>query len=326
MRKVLVTGGAGYIGSNVVDALLRDGGYEVFVIDNLSVGMRELVPKEVEFRELDLLDFSELLQFVSEIGPDCVVHLAGVSEVGESQRNPEKYFQNNVVGGSNLLKAMAEAGCREIVFSSSAAVYGEPVEVPITEQHVLRPLNFYGKTKAVFEKMLKYHAEAKGLRYFVLRYFNAGGASGDLKYGERHDPESHLIPAFLKALKGERGFKVFGNDYDTKDGTCVRDYIHVADLANAHLKAVEYLAEGKESEVVNLGSGKGYSVKEIVEKCLDVSAKRDFEIEYGDRRPGDPEVLIASHEKALKLLGWSPVKGIDEIVKSAYRFEFRDVV
>jgi UDP-glucose 4-epimerase len=233
---------------------------------------------------------------------------------------PEKYHRNNVFGGECLLKAMAESGCKKIVFSSSAAVYGEPNEIPISEKHVLKPISVYGETKALFEEMLKNYDKDSGIKSLCLRYFNAGGASENGEFGEMHEPESHLIPNVLKAAKKSGEFKLFGDDYETKDGTCVRDYIHVTDLAKAHLLAAKYLLNGGESEVVNLGTGEGFSVKEIVNVCKKVTEKK-FEVLIEDRRVGDPAVLVASNEKAGKLLFWKPEKSIKEIVESAWRYE-----
>lgn len=320
MTKILVTGGAGYIGSVVVDMLLNNGMGEVFIVDNLSTGHRELINKKTKFFEEDLMNLEGLKKIFNEVKPEIVMHFAGLSQVGESNKVPEKYHRNNVFGGECLLKAMVKSDCKKIVFSSSAAVYGEPVEIPISEKHVLKPISVYGETKALFEEMLKNYDKDYGIKSLCLRYFNAGGASENGVFGEMHEPESHLIPNVLKAAKKGGEFKLFGDDYETKDGTCVRDYIHVTDLAKAHVLAAKYLLNGGESEVVNLGTGEGFSVKEIVDVCKKVTEKK-FEVLIETRRVGDPAVLVASNEKAGKLLLWKPEKSIKEIVESAWRYE-----
>lgn len=320
MTKILVTGGAGYIGSVVVDMLLNNGMGEVFIVDNLSTGHGELINKKAKFFEEDLTNLEGLRKIFNEVKPEIVMHFAGLSQVGESNKVPEKYHRNNVFGGECLLKSMVDSGCKKIVFSSSAAVYGEPVEIPISEKHVLKPISVYGETKALFEEMLRSYDKDYGIKSLCLRYFNAGGASENGGFGEMHEPESHLIPNVLKAAKKGGGFKLFGDDYETKDGTCVRDYIHVTDLAKAHVLAAKYLLNGGESEVVNLGTGEGFSVKEIVDVCKKVTEKK-FEVIIENRRVGDPAVLVASNEKAGKLLLWKPEKSIKEIVESAWRYE-----
>lgn len=320
MTKILVTGGAGYIGSVVVDMLLNTEMGEVFIVDNLSTGHRESVNKKAKFFEEDLTNLEGLKKIFNEVKPEIVMHFAGLSQVGESNKVPEKYHRNNVFGGECLLKAMVESGCKKIVFSSSAAVYGEPEEIPISEKHVLKPISVYGETKALFEEMLMNYDQDYGIKSLCLRYFNAGGASANGEFGEMHEPESHLIPNVLKAAKKNGEFKLFGDDYETKDGTCVRDYIHVTDLAKAHVLAAKYLLNDGESEVVNLGTGEGFSVKEIVDVCKKVTEKK-FEVVVEDRRVGDPAVLVASNGKAGELLLWKPEKSIKEIVESAWRYE-----
>lgn len=323
MTKVLVTGGAGYIGSVVVDYLMQNREYEIAIVDNLSTGHRDSVHPKAKFFEVDLTDFAELSNAVYSFNPEIVVHFAGVSQVGESNKDPAKYYRNNVLGGVCLLKSMLGSGCKKIVFSSTAAVYGEPMEIPITEAHGLAPISVYGESKALFEKALEFYGAAHGFKSLALRYFNAGGACESGKYGEIHEPESHLIPNVLKAAKKGGEFRMFGDDYGTKDGTCVRDYIHVEDLAEAHALGMEYLLNGGKSDFVNLGTGSGYSVREIVGICKSVTGV-DFKVKVEPRRPGDPEVLVASNEKAKKLLQWEPRKGVKEIVESAWEFEKRN--
>lgn len=320
MTKILVTGGAGYIGSVVVDLLLNNGMGEVFIVDNLSTGHKELINKKAKFFEADLIDPENLKRIFKKVKPEIVMHFAGLSQVGESNKMPEKYHMNNVFGGECLLKAMLESGCKKIVFSSSAAVYGEPLEIPITEKHVLRPISVYGETKVLFEEMLRTYDKDFGIKSLCLRYFNAGGASENGLFGEMHEPESHLIPNILKAAKKGGEFKLFGDDYETKDGTCIRDYIHVEDLARAHIFGAKYLLKGGKYETVNLGTGEGFSVKEIVDVCRKVTGKK-FEVLIESRRVGDPAVLVAGNEKAGKLLLWKPEKSIKEIVESAWRYE-----
>ncbi len=317
MTKILVTGGAGYIGSVVVDMLVSNDIGEVFIVDNLSTGHKEAVNKKAKFFEADLTDSEALKIIFNEVKPEIVMHFAGLSQVGESNKEPEKYHRNNVFGGECLLKAMVANGCKKIVFSSSAAVYGEPMEIPISEMHALKPISVYGETKVLFEEMLDNFDSVHGLKSICLRYFNAGGSSENGQFGEMHEPESHLIPNVLKAAKNGSEFKLFGDNYETKDGTCVRDYIHVVDLAKAHLLAAKYLLSGGQSDTINLGTGKGFSVKEIVEICKDVTGK-NFNIKIEDRRAGDPAVLVASNEKAGKLFQWKPEKSIKEIVESAW--------
>ncbi|MBI4232073.1 UDP-glucose 4-epimerase GalE [Candidatus Peregrinibacteria bacterium] len=321
MTRVLVTGGAGYIGSVFVESLLkRVGDFELFVVDNLSKGHRELIDPRAKFYEVDLTDFDSLLKVFEEVRPEIVLHFAALSEVGESQKFPEKYYRNNVFGGAVLLRVMKELSCKKIVFSSSAAVYGEPAQVPISEDQGCSPINVYGRTKLLFEKMLKHYEAAYGFKYLSLRYFNAGGASDSGKYGEWHEPESHLIPNVLKAAKEGRVFKIFGDDYATRDGTCLRDYIDVRDLAEAHILGMNYLLEGGDSEILNLGSGEGYTVREIVELCRQVTGV-DFALEVYERRLGDPAALLASNQRAARLLNWQPKRAILDTVKSAWLFE-----
>jgi len=327
MKEILVTGGAGYIGSNTVKLLIETGAKEspvrVVIIDNLLTGHKELVHPKAVFYEIDLLDYKKLKEIFLKYKFDTVIHFAGVSQVEESEKNPKKYFSNNVLGGLNLLKVMAETGCRKIIFSSSASVYGEPLRIPIDEDHPIKPISTYGKTKAIFEESLRYFDKLYGIKYLSLRYFNAGGSSDDHKFGEIHNPETHLIPTVLKLAKQNKIVHIFGDDYKTPDGTCVRDYIHVVDLAKAHIKAMKYLNSEDprhESAVINLGSSKGFSVKEIIDLCGKAMGKK-IKTKISPRRKGDPETLIASNKKAKHLLKWKPEKTIYDIVESAWKFE-----
>jgi len=320
MKNLLVTGGAGYIGSNIVKVLI-DKGYKVVILDSLVTGKEKLIHPDAAFCNVDLLDLEAVRKIFAENTIDTVLHFAGYSLVGESQKDPQKYYENNVLGGLILLRVMEEFECKKIIFSSSAAVYGVPRYIPIDEKHQLKPINVYGETKVLFEKMLEYYSGKNELKYLSLRYFNAGGASDCGKYGEMHDPETHLIPNVLKAILAGEPVNVFGDDYETEDGTCVRDYVHVVDLAEAHLKGVEYLDhEESTSEIINLGSGKGFSVKQILDACGKVTGK-DVKVVVAEKRAGDPPVLIAGFDKAKSVLGWSPARSVYDIVESAWKFE-----
>jgi UDP-glucose 4-epimerase len=312
--KVAVTGGAGYIGS-VVTEHLRAAGHEVVVIDNLSTGHRGAVERGVPFREGDLLD-ERFLDGALADGIDAVCHFAAFSQVAESVAEPLRYYRNNVGGAVSLLGAMKRANVRHILFSSSAAVYGEPDATPIGEDSPLRPVNAYGATKLMIERMLLDCGAAWGLRSLSLRYFNAAGA-GD-RHGEDHRPETHLIPLALEAALGRRDeIVVYGTDYPTHDGTCVRDYIHVKDLATAHLLGLEKLVDGR-AGVLNLGNGRGFSVLEVIRATERVTGLA-VPHRAGRRRPGDPAVLVASSEKAERVLGWKRFHpGIEEIIRDAY--------
>jgi len=314
MKNILVVGGAGYIGSHQVRFLL-DKGFKVVVFDDLSYGHRECVHPSAVFVKGTLLSSDDLRNVFSEYKFDAVMHFAGFISVGESVQLPAKYYENNVAGTLNLLKVMMEFGVKKFIFSSTAAVYGMPTKVPITEDQELKPINPYGRSKLFVEQVLQDFEHAYGLRYVALRYFNASGAGYDI--GEWHEPETHLIPCTLLALLDGKSVKVFGNDYPTKDGTCVRDYIHVLDLAKAHYLALEFLFKHNESRVYNLGCGNGYSVKEVIDTCKSVT-KRDIGVEVCPRRAGDPAFLIASSEKIAAELGWRPEFGLKEIVSSAW--------
>lgn len=285
--RILVLGGAGYIGSHTVYELV-DAGYEVIVIDNLLTGFKEAVHPQAKFYEGDIRDKIFLDNILSKEKIDGVIHFAASSQVGESMKNPLKYYNNNLCGTEVLLESMVEHGIDKIVFSSTAATYGEPESIPILETARTLPTNCYGETKLSMEKMFKWISKAHNLRYVSLRYFNACGAHPNGKIGEAHNPETHLIPLVLQVPNGKREYiSVFGNDYDTKDGTCVRDYIHVNDLAQAHILAMEYLSKGGESNIFNLGNGVGFTVKEVIETARKVT-NHTIPIREEERRAGDP--------------------------------------
>jgi len=315
--RVLVTGGAGYIGSVVSEQLLSDG-HQVVVYDNLEKGHRQAIVSGAEFVEGDLLEADKLKQTLKQHGVEAVVHLAAYSLVGESYEQPAKYYQNNVAAGMVLLEAMRGSGVKKIVFSSTAATYGEPETQPICETATTNPTNPYGETKLAFERAMHWCEQAYGLRYVSLRYFNAAGASE--KCGEHHDPETHLIPIALQVAAGKRSHvEIYGADYPTPDGTCIRDYIHVVDLARAHILGLGVLSE--RSAIYNLGcGGTGYSVREVIEMVRRVTGK-EISVRMGPRRPGDPAVLIASSDKIKSELGWQPqYQDLEKIIESAWRW------
>lgn len=316
---ILVTGGAGYIGSHTVRRLIARG-HNVVVYDNLSKGHRQAIPEEILIAG-DTGDKVKLAELFQTYNIDAVVHFAAYSLVGESGFKPSIYFQNNVANTLTLLDAMLDNGVNKIVFSSTAAVYGEPSVVPITEEASKEPTNVYGTSKLMVEKILESYDRAYGLKYTSLRYFNAAGADtlGDI--GEDHTPETHLIPIIMQTALGQReNLQIFGTDYDTPDGTCIRDYIHVNDLADAHILAVEALHQGASSDVYNLGNGQGFSVKEVITAAERVTGK-SISIVESDRREGDPAVLIASSEKIKQKLGWQPQHTtIEAIIKSAWNW------
>ncbi len=317
--KVLVLGGAGYIGSHTVYELI-DNGIDTVVIDNLETGFMEAVHPNARFYKGDLRNRSFLDSVLSkERNIDAVIHFAANSQVGESMVNPLKYYDNNLCGTKTLLDALVAHGIDKIVFSSTAATYGEPESVPIRETDKTEPTNCYGETKLSMEKMFKWVEKAHGLRFVSLRYFNACGAHVSGKIGEAHNPETHLIPLILQVPNGQReAISVFGTDYPTKDGTCIRDYIHVTDLAEAHILAVKYLMAGNESNIFNLGNGVGFTVKEVIEMAEKVTGQ-SIKIIETDRRAGDPAVLIASSEKAKAVLGWKPKhNSLKEIILTAW--------
>lgn len=317
---ILVTGGAGYIGSHTVLALAA-AGFTPVVFDNLSTGHEKAVPKDVTLVRGDIHDIDFVAETLRRYDISGVIHFAASSLVGESMKNPAKYYENNVEGTLHLLLGLQKAGVSKIVFSSTAAVYGEPEKTPIEENFPHNPTNVYGRTKLVIEHMLSDFSAAYGLRYVALRYFNAAGAAEGGFIGEDHNPETHLIPLILKAAQGVRDHvAVFGTDYPTKDGTCVRDYIHVTDLADAHVLAMRYLLDGGESNIFNLGSETGFSVREMIETAKAVTGV-DFKVTEETRRAGDPAVLIASSAKCKKILGWHPThSSTKEIFASAWEW------
>ena len=316
---ILITGGAGYIGSHTVK-YFQEKGEEVIVLDNLQSGHVESVDVKY-FYNYDIRDRNDLIKVFSNHNIEAVIHFAANSLVGESIKNPYDYYHNNVYGLLSLLNVMKSFNTKYIVFSSTAAVYGEPKNIPITEDQETLPTNTYGETKLTMEKMMKWFARAHDMKYISLRYFNACGADPNGKIGEDHYPESHLIPLVLEVPLGKRkNISIFGNDYKTKDGTCIRDYIHVLDLASAHYMSLQHLRNGKESNVFNLGSGKGYSVKEIIEIAREVT-DHFIPVEIKGRREGDPAILIASSQKAKKILGWAPqYDSIKKIITDAWRW------
>ena len=318
--KLLVLGGAGYIGSHTAYELLENG-HEVVIADNLVTGYKEAVHENATFYQGDLRDKDFLVNLLNKEKVDAVIHFAAFSLVGESVTNPLKYYENNLYGTKVLLDAMIETGVDKIVFSSTAATYGEPENIPILESDRTCPTNPYGETKLAMEKMISWAAKAHGLHFVSLRYFNACGAHKSGKIGEAHNPESHLIPLVLQVPNGKREFvSIYGNDYDTPDGTCIRDYIHVTDLAKAHILAVEYLMNGGESDIFNLGNGVGYSVKEVIETARKVTG-HPIPAKEEARRAGDPARLVASGEKARKILGWEPeIKDLADIISSAWKW------
>ncbi len=317
---IMVTGGAGYIGSHVVKALV-DENYDVAVIDNLSTGHRAALPEGIPFYRIDLVEENKLQTLFAELQPKAVLHFAAKSIVPESVKDPLGTFYTNLTGSMNLLKAMLGAGCNNIVFSSTAAVYGEPRAVPIAEDHPLEPTNPYGESKLFIERILAYTADADDLNYISLRYFNAAGADLEGKMGEDHDPETHLIPRVLAAATGQEELTVFGDDYPTVDGSPVRDYIHICDLVSAHLLALEALLKGeKKAAVYNLGHQLGFSVLEVIKKAEEITGK-NIPYKIGPRRPGDPSVLIAGSDLIKKELNWAPrYSGLDTIIETAWRW------
>ena len=313
---VLVIGGAGYIGSHTARAL-RQAGHEVVIFDNLSTGY-EFLARGFEFVKGDVLDTVALGRVLAHT--DAVMHFAAHAYVGESVTNPRKYFRNNVEGGLALLNAALDAGVKKIIFSSTCAVYGVPEKVPIEESAARRPVNPYGVSKLFFEQALEAYDQAYGLRYASLRYFNAAGADESGEIGEWHDPETHLIPLALSAAAGQGPeLQVFGSDYPTPDGTCIRDYIHVNDLADAHVRALNHLAAGKESIAVNVGTGSGYSVQQVISMAEEITGKR-VPRKVGPRRAGDPPELVANAAKAQALLNWKATRGLREVVATAWKW------
>jgi UDP-glucose 4-epimerase len=320
MPKIIVTGGAGYIGSHTVRLLVQLG-HSVIALDDLSEGHRRALPKSLPLAHVNLTDEAAVRLLFEETRPDAVFHFAANCLVGESVVNPGKYYRNNVEASLVLLRAMRASACNTIVFSSTAATYGEPVRTPIDEAHPQKPINPYGTTKLMFEQALADHELAHGVRWVALRYFNAAGAAASGDLGEDHEPETHLIPLVVQAGMGKRdAITIFGNDYKTPDGTCVRDYIHVDDLADAHVRALDYLnGEGKPG-AFNLGTGEGYTVRQVIDLTRKIT-KLNIKEKVGARRPGDPAVLVADGRKARSVLGWNPRRSdLETIIASAWNW------
>ena len=317
---ILVLGGAGYIGSHTALELVKSG-RDVVIADSLVTGYKKAIPEKARFYQGDIRDFEFLDNLFQQEKIDAVIHFAAYSLVGESVANPLNYYGNNLYGTKILLEAMVKNNIDKIVFSSTAATYGEPENIPVLESDRTCPTNPYGETKLAVEKMFKWVAEAHGLRYVSMRYFNACGADENGIIGEAHNPESHLIPIILQVPNGKREtISIYGTDYDTPDGTCIRDYIHVTDLAQAHILAVKYLYNGGKSDIFNLGNGVGYSVREVIETARKVTG-RPIPVTETSRRAGDPARLVASSEKAKRILGWKPVHNcLEEIIASAWNW------
>ena len=324
---ILVTGGAGYIGSHCVLNLLENG-YDVIVFDNLSTGHIETVETlkkygNIEFIQGDLKNYSEIDSAFANYTIDTVFHFAGLSQVAESVNEPYMYFQNNVCGSNNLLDAMVKHNCKKIIFSSTASVYGEPQYVPIDENHPTKPINPYGETKLTVEMLLDDYDKKYGLKSVRLRYFNVAGADENARIGEWHAPETHLIPNILKSAQGaNKTFKLFGTDYPTPDGTCIRDYIDINDLIDAHILAYKYLQNDGDTNIFNLGTTNGSSVKEVFNTCEKIIQKKISQEIY-PRRDGDPAILIADNKKALSILNWSPQKTLTNSIQTAWNWEFK---
>ncbi|NNU81469.1 UDP-glucose 4-epimerase GalE [Halovulum dunhuangense] len=316
--RILVCGGAGYIGSHMVRMLLRHG-HEVVVFDNFSQGHRAALPSGIQVIEGDLLDPATLARAFAGRGFDAVYHFAALISVGESVTAPDLYYRNNVVGALNLLDAMRAADCDRLVFSSTAAVYGNPVSDLIAETHPQNPINPYGRSKLMMEQVLEDHARAHGIRSVSFRYFNAAGADPSGGLGEAHDPETHLVPNVLLAALGERpALDIFGTDYDTRDGTCIRDYVHVNDIARAHLAALDWMAGNDGAHVFNLGNGTGFTIREVLEAAEAVTGRK-IPVRTAPRRAGDAGILVADSRKARDLLGWQPrIPDIAGIIESAW--------
>ncbi|WP_302290756.1 UDP-glucose 4-epimerase GalE [Methanosphaera stadtmanae] len=316
---ILIVGGAGYIGSHV-NKVLNERGYETIILDNLSYGHEESV-KWGTLCKCDLANINEVDDIFTKYDINAVMHFSSFIDVGESVRNPEKYYNNNVVNTMNLLNVMLKHDVKKFIFSSTCATYGIPQKIPLTENHPQNPINPYGWTKLMVERILKDYDTAYGLKSVILRYFNASGADESGIIGEWHNPETHLIPLILDAAMGKReDIKIFGTDYDTPDGTCIRDYIHVTDLADAHILSLEYLNKNNQSNQFNLGNGQGFSVKEVIESVKRVTG-RNFNVTQTQRREGDPAILIGSSKKAKDTLGWDPqYVNIDKIIETAWNW------
>lgn len=318
---ILIVGGAGYIGSHV-NKWLNDHGFETLILDNLSYGHRELV-KWGKFIEGDVQDSRLLNHLFRNYSIEAVMHFAAFTNVAESMTQPQKYYYNNLKNTMNLLDNMLKHGVDDFIFSSTCAVYGYPQSLPLKENHPLNPINPYGRSKLMVENILKDYSQAYDFNYISLRYFNAAGADPQREIGEWHQPETHLIPLILESSSSSKAVHIFGTDYPTQDGTCIRDYIHVCDLAEAHTKALHYLKNKKKSQIFNLGNGNGFSVREVINAAQDVTG-RDIKIIEDDPRPGDPPVLIGSSKKARKVLRWKPKwKDLQEIIETAWKWHQR---
>ncbi len=322
---ILITGGAGYIGGHCALEFLNQG-EKIVIFDNLENGHIETVNAlkkigDVEFVKGDLRNQEDINNLFDNFKIDGVIHFAGYIQVEESVKNPSKYYRNNIIGTLNLLDAMADHNVSKIVFSSTCAIYGEPKYVPIDEKHSKNPLNPYGKTKLIIEEILNDYETAFGIKSIKLRYFNVAGADNQIRIGEWHEPETHLIPNILKSVFEEgKTFKIYGTDYNTYDGTCIRDYVNVEDLARAHVLALKYLNENNKSDFFNIGTSKGSSVKEVFETAKEVTC-RDINVEMAEPRAGDAEILIANSEKAKRLLDWEAVKTLKDSIETAYLWE-----
>ncbi|MFX0135179.1 MAG: UDP-glucose 4-epimerase GalE, partial [Candidatus Hodarchaeota archaeon] len=319
METILVSGGAGYIGSHVCKMIAREG-YIPIVFDNLINGHRWAV-KWGPLEEGDITDRKRLNAVVKEYNPKTIMHFAAEAYVGESIKNPGKYYLNNVAGTLSLLETMRDHSVKNIIFSSSCATYGIPEQIPIPEEHPQHPINPYGFSKFMCEQMIKDFSVAHGVQFVILRYFNAAGADPEAEIGEFHDPETHLIPLLLDVAMGKQKYiNIFGTDYETHDGTCIRDYIHVSDIANAHLLALEYLGNGGKNDIFNLGNGNGFSVREVIETVKNVTGKNIKCLEKS-RRQGEPPILIGSSKKANKVLGWEPkFDKLEDIINTAFEW------
>lgn len=316
---ILIVGGAGYIGSHINKKLNKQG-YQTVVFDNLSFGHADFI-KWGNFHRGDLENIDDIREIFKKYPIEAVMHFAAFTYVGESVENPQKYYLNNLRNTLNLLQVILEENVKYFVFSSTCATYGTPQEIPIPENHPQMPINPYGKAKLMVEQILADYSQAYGLKYASLRYFNAAGADPDAEIGELHEPETHLIPLILDVAAGKRDkVQIYGTDYPTPDGTCIRDYIHVMDLADAHIKALKYLKGGGESDVFNLGNGLGFSVREVIETAKNVTGK-EITVEEVERRPGDPPVLVGSSSKAREILGWNPeYPDLSLIIESAWNW------
>ncbi|UYP47986.1 ADP-L-glycero-D-manno-heptose-6-epimerase [Candidatus Lokiarchaeum ossiferum] len=321
MKKILFTGGAGYIGSHTIHYFLKNGYSldQLIVFDNLKYGHRESLPEGIQIIKGDLLNVDAIEEVFIKNEIESVLHFAAYAYVGESMKNPSLYFNNNVNGGLNLLESMRKHSCNKIVFSSSCAIYGQPEYLPIDEESVKKPINPYGESKLIFERYLHWYDQIYGIKSISMRYFNAAGAAYGI--GELHDPETHLIPLIFDVVfEKTKEINVFGNSYSTKDGTCIRDYIHVLDLAEGHLKALEYLKKTKKSNYFNLGTGKGNSILEIIRIIEEVS-KKNIRINFCKERLGDPAILVANPDKAEKLLDWKAKKNMLNIIQDVFDWQ-----